>query len=65
MSVDIKKVPIFERYSITELTGILPMYKVRYLEDLRDGRKPITNKFRQTACAVLQRTKAELFGEGV
>ena len=64
MPIDTRGIPIFEAYSLAELTSILPMYKVRYLEDLRDGRKPMTNKFRMTACAILHRTETDLFGKG-
>ena len=44
------------RLSIKLVVGI------RYLEDVRDGRKPLRPKFRAKAARILRKTEAELFG---
>ena len=55
------KAPIFEMYTIDELSKRFQMSK-RYLCDVEEGYKPMGKRFRVTACAVLGRTEEELFG---
>ena len=54
--------PIFEQYSLTELTELLP-YRETYLLDLKRGNAVLTERFRKTACGILRRSEAELFGD--
>jgi len=59
---EIKPVPMFELYSISELAALLP-YSESYLVRLKTMPWEIRPRFKATAVAVLGRTEAELFGE--
>ena len=54
--------PIFRDYTIEELAERLGDTEV-YLAQMKAGQKPIRPKFINAACGILNRTRAELFGE--
>jgi len=61
-------VPIFSAYTVSQLAGKdysegrLPYSEV-YLLRLKDGRTKLTEQFILTACGILNRSRAELFGD--
>jgi hypothetical protein len=54
--------PIFEEYSISALAERLP-YGEAYLVDIKRGHQPLRRRFILTACGILNRNRAELFGD--
>lgn len=61
MTTQFKRPPIFDLYTVNELSKRLGRTK-RYLCDLEEGTKPIGPHFVHLACAILGRSEAELFG---
>ena len=53
--------PIFEEYTLDELSRRLP-YRETYLLEIKMGRAKVTDRFLATACGILNRTEGELFG---
>ena len=54
--------PLFDKYTLDTLMECLG-YSGEYLLDVRSGRKPAGRRFRKTACGILRRSEAELFGD--
>ena len=52
--------PLFEEYTVAQLTRLIP-YEESYLEELVSGRQPIRPRFRRTVARILGRSEVELF----
>lgn len=53
---------MFADYTIETLAG-LTGYSETYLLAVKEGREPLTDRFRRTASIILKRPDAELFGQ--
>ena len=53
--------PIFSDYTIDELHKRL-YYSEIYLLEMKSGKKRASERFRNTACGILNRSEADLFG---